>query len=131
MDFIPRKFYLDDIFDDFMPSRRENNMKCDIYEKDGKYHIEMDIPGFKREDISVDVKDGYITIKAIKNEEYNDEDNNKNYIRRERSYGKYERSFYLGDLDQDNIEAEFNNGMLKIIIPKKEEENNSKSIEIK
>ena len=99
MDLMPRKFYLDDIFDDFMPAKKERNMKCDIYEKDGDYHIEMDVPGFKKEDISLEVNDGYLTIKAEKNNEVKEEDEGKNYIRRERSYGKYERSFYLGDLD--------------------------------
>ena len=131
MDLIPRKFYLDDIFDDFITTKKDQTMKCDIYEKDGSYHIEMDIPGFDKKDISLEVKDGYLTVKAEKSEENNEEDDKKNYIRRERSYGKYERSFYLGDLDQDKIDAEFSNGMLKIIVPKKEVIDNKKIIEIK
>ena len=131
MDLIPRKFYLDDVFDDFLPAKREQNMKCDIYEKDGNYHIEMDVPGFSKEDISVEAKDGYLTISAEKKNEVNEEDEKKNYIRRERVYGKYERSFYVGDLDQDKIDAEFNNGCLKITVPKKEEVENKKVIEIK
>lgn len=131
MDLIPRRFYLDDFFDDFTTSKKELNMRCDIYEKGDNYHIEIDIPGFNKEDISIDIKDNYLTIKAEKNEELNEEDQEKNYIRRERSYGKYERSFYLSDLDQDNIEAEFKNGMLEIIVPKKEVIDNKKSIEIK
>ena len=60
-----------------------------------------------------------------------EEDENKNYIRRERVYGKYERSFYLGDLDQDKIDATFDNGCLKITVPKKAEVDNRKVIEIK
>lgn len=131
MDLIPRKFYLDDIFDDFLSSRKDQNMRCDIYEKDGDYHIEMDVPGFDKKDISIEAKDGYLTIKAEKTNEQNEEDEKKNYIRRERTYGKYERSFYLGDLDQDKIDAEFANGMLKITVPKKEEVENKKVIEIK
>ncbi len=130
MNLIPRKFYLDDMFDDFMPTRKEANMKCDIYEKEGDYHIEMDMPGFSKEDITIETNDGYLTIKATKNDEVNEEDSNKNYIRRERSYGEYERSFYLGDLDQDNINASFNNGVLKITVPKKETPDNKKKIEI-
>ena len=129
MDLIPRKFYLDDLFDNFITSRDNNNMKCDIYEKGGNYHIEMDIPGFDKNDISIEVKDGYLTISAEKNEEDNKEE--KNYIRKKRSYGKYERSFYLGDLDSENIEAEFNNGILKVTVPKKEAVENKKVIEIK
>ena len=130
MDLIPRRFYLDDIFDDFVPTRRNDNMKCDIYEKDGNYHIEMDVPGFKKEDISIEVEDGYLTISAEKNCENNEEDEDKNYIRRERSYNSYKRSFYLGDLDQDSIEAKFNDGMLNITVPKKEVTNNKKKIDI-
>lgn len=131
MDLIPRKFYLDDIFDDFLTTKKEQLMKCDIYEKDGNYHIEMDVPGFSKDDISVEAKDGYLTISASKNDEFNEEDKNKNYIRRERVYGKFERSFYVGDLDQDRIDAEFSNGCLKITVPKKEEIENKRIIEIK
>ena len=131
MDLMPRKFYLDDIFDDFISSRKEQSMKCDIYEKAGDYHIEMDIPGFNKDEISVETKDGYLTIKAEKKNEVNEEDKKKNYIRRERTYDKYERSFYLGDLDEDKIDATFENGMLKLVVPKKEEVDTKKVIEIK
>ena len=91
----------------------------------------MDVPGFSKEDISVEAKDGYLTISAEKKNEVNEEDEKKNYIRRERVYGKYERTFYVGDLDQDKIDAEFNNGCLKITVPKKEEVENKRVIEIK
>ena len=131
MDLMPRKFYLDDIFDDFISSRKEQNMKCDIYEKGGDYHIEMDIPGFNKDEISVETKDGYLTITAEKKTENNEDDKEKNYIRRERTYGKYERSFYLGDLDENKIDASFENGMLKITVPKKEVTTSKKVIEIK
>ena len=133
MNLIPRNFLFDDDLEDFFvtkPSKR-GEMKCDIYEKDGSYHIEMDVPGFSKEDISVEAKDGYLTISAEKNNEVNEEDDKKNYIRRERVYGKYERTFYVGDLDQDKIDAEFNNGCLKITVPKKEEVENKRVIEIK
>lgn len=130
MDLFPRKVYLDDIFDDFLSTKKEQNMKCDIYEENDNYHIEVDIPGFDKKDISVEVKDGYLTISAVKNNEVEDKDSKRNYIRRERVYGKYERSFYVGDLDEDKINAEFNNGMLKIVVPKKEKQENKKVIEI-
>ena len=97
MNIIPKSFYLDDIFDNF-DSTRNNNMKCDIYEKDGDYHIEIDIPGFDKKDIKVECDNGYLTVTAKKDEEA--EDKTKNYIRRERSYGKYQRSFYIGDMDR-------------------------------
>lgn len=131
MDLMPRKFYLDDIFDDFLTTRKEQHMKCDIYEKGGDYHIEMDIPGFNKDEISVETKDGYLKITAEKKTENNEQDEEKNYIRHERTYGKYERSFYLGDLDEDKIDASFENGMLKLVVPKKEEKDTKKVIEIK
>ncbi len=130
MDLIPRKFFMNDLLDDFMPSKEEN-MKCDIYEKDGNYHIEMDVPGFDKKDIKIEAKKDSIIISAEKSSETKDEDKGKNYIHRERSYGKYQRSFYLRDLDSDNINAEFNNGVLKITVPKKDEEEVKKYIEIK
>ena len=110
-----------------------SKMRCDIYEKDGIYTMEMDIPGFNREDVKIEVDDNdYLTITAEKNSETNDEDSDKNYVRKERSYGKYQRSFYVGDIDKDNIDAKFENGILKITMPKKEEEKSSKkTIEIK
>lgn len=130
MDLFPRKVYLDDIFDDFLSTKKEQAMKCDIYEKGGNYHIEMDIPGFDKKDISVEVKDGYLTISAVKNSEVEEKEEDKSYIRRERVYGKYERSFYVGDLDLEKINAEFVNGTLKIVVPKKEKEENKRVIEI-
>jgi HSP20 family protein len=117
-------------FDNFLDDIKENDkMKCDIYEKDNIYHIEADIPGFNKEDINVEFNKGNLTITAEKNTENDDKD--KNYLRRERYYGKYQRSFYLGDIDEENSEATFNNGILKISIPKKLEEENKRKIEIK
>ncbi len=132
---MPNKLYLDDVFDDFMfPSMKDSNfgkMKCDIYEKDGVYYLEMDIPGFDKKDVNIEIDENdYLTITAEKSSE--DEDKDKNYIRQERSYGKYQRSFYLGDVDKDKIDATFDKGILKITMPKKEEVKSSKqTIEIK
>ena len=127
MNIIPKSFYLDDIFDNF-DSTRNNNMRCDIYEKDGDYHIEIDIPGFDKKDIKVECDNGYLTVTAKKEEEV--EDKTKNYIRRERSYGKYQRSFYIGDMDSNEIKAKFKHGMLKIIVPKVETKETKRHIEI-
>lgn len=127
MNLIPRRFYLDDIFDDLV-SRKDDSMKCDVYEKDNKYTIEMDIPGFDKKDVNIEVKNNYLTVTAEKN--FEDEEKDKNYIRRERSYGRFERFFDLGDLDSEKIEAKFKDGMLKITVPKKEELENKKVIEI-
>lgn len=131
MDLIPRRFNFDDMFDNFFIEKSNSNMKCDVYEKGGNYHIEMDIPGFDKNDISIEVKNDYLTITAEKNNEISEEDKDKRYIRQERSYGKYQRSFYVGDIDTNEVEAEFKNGMLKVVIPKKEKIENKKMIEIK
>ena len=134
---MPNKFYFDDVFDDFMfPSVKDSNfgkMKCDIYEKNGVYYLEMDIPGFDKKDVNIEIDENdYLTITAEKNSEDNEEDDKKNYIRQERSYGKYQRSFYLGGVDKDKIDASFENGILKVSMPKKEEVKSSKqTIEIK
>ena len=130
MELFPKR-YLDDSLFDFMPTRMENAMKCDIYEKDGNYHIEMDLPGYNKENISVEAKDGYLTIKAEKKNEVNEEDEERNYIRRERSFGSFERTFTLGDLDQEKIDASFADGTLSIVVPKKEVADNKKVVEIK
>lgn len=122
---LPSRIFFDSMLDDF----KDDKMKCDIYEKDGIYHIEADIPGFKKEDIKIEFNKGNLVISASKNIEDNDED--KNYIRRERTTTKYQRSFYLGEVDEDGIDALFKHGTLKITIPKRIEENNSKTIEIK
>ena len=134
---MPNRSYLDDVFDDFMfPRVKESDfgkMRCDIYEKDNVYYLEMDIPGFDRNDVNIEIDDNdYLTITAEKNNENTEEDESKNYIRKERSYGKSIRSFYVGGIDKENIEAEFVNGILKVTMPKKEEEKlSNRKIEIK
>ncbi len=130
---MPNRLYLDDVFDDFMfPTLKDSDfgkMKCDIYEKDGIYTLEMDIPGFDKSDVNIEVDDNdYLVITAEKKSEATDESNEKNYIRKERSYGKYQRSFYIGGIDKDNIDATFENGILKITMPKNEEEKSPKKI---
>ena len=124
---LPSKFYLDSIFDDFMDTKEP--MKCDIYEKDGIDHIEADMPGMKKEDIKVELNDGYLTIGATKEE--NNEEKDKNFIKKERFYGKLERKFYIGDVNEDEVNAEFTDGVLKIQVPKEDKERNKKMIDIK
>ena len=127
-----RKYYLDSIFDNFMDGTENFDvMKCDIYEKEGSYYIEADIPGFKKEEISVECEDGYITIQAEKNTENDEQDETKKYIKRERFYGKTVRKFYVGDIDEEKIHAEFKDGILELVVPKQEKLTSRKSIEIK
>lgn len=124
---LPSRIFFDDMLDDF---KFDDRMKCDIYEKDNVYHVEADIPGFDKKDINIEFNKGNLTITCEKSKEEIDKD--KKYIRRERKfYGKFQRSFYLGEVDDENIDASFNNGILKISVPKKPEENNKKIIEIK
>ncbi len=129
---LPMKFY-DDMFDSLLDDSDLRNdmrmMKSDIYEKDNNYVVEMDLPGFKKEDIKIECNRGNLIVTAEKKHE--DEDKNKKYLRRERSYGKYSRSFYLGDIDEERINAEFHHGTLRITIPKKDEHKNTKYIDIK
>jgi HSP20 family protein len=93
---------------------------CDIYLEDGKYHVEMDLPGYNKEDIRLEAHKGSIIITA-KKETKEEEKEGKKYVRRERTFGRVERSFYLGDIDDENISAEFKDGILKVTIPTKAE----------
>lgn len=129
MKLVPRNYYLDDLLDSFLSTEDDNKMKCDIYEKDGKYHIEMDVPGFQKNEIKIECNKGNIVITAEKKAEEKDE--HKKYIRKERTYGKYQRSFYLGDIKEDEIEAKFENGILNIVVPKVDKEATKKYIEVK
>ena len=136
MALIPRLMpnYLDGVFDDFFTPVKDSEfskMKCDIYLKDNNYIMEMDIPGFNKEDVKIEVDDNdYLTITAEKSDESSEDE--KEYVRKERCYGKYQRSFYVGDIDKENIDASFDNGILKVTMPKKQEEKSSKkTIEVK
>lgn len=127
---LPSRIFFDSLLDDYEDSRFKKSMKCDIFEKDGNYNVVMDIPGFKKEDINIECDNGVIKISCEKKEEENEEDDKK-YIRKERVYEKCERSFNFGDIKEDEIEAEFSDGTLKLVIPKQEKVDTKKSIEIK
>lgn len=123
---LPSRMFFDDMLSDLTT---ESKMKCDIYEKDNKVFIEMDVPGYDKSDIKVECNKGNIVIKAEMNEH---DEENKKYLHRERKiYGKIERSFHLEDIDEDTIEAEFKDGILKISIDKIDEDKNKKFIEVK
>lgn len=125
---LPRKMFLDDMFDSFLESETPK-MRCDIYESEGAYNLEMDVPGFNKDEINIEYNKGTLTINAEKKEEKEEKDDKK-YIRRERFYGKLTRSFYLGDIEEENIKAEFKDGTLKVVAPKKDENMNKKIINI-
>ena len=96
-------------------------MKTDIKETDTAYELAIDLPGVKKEDVKAELKDGYLNIGVSSSKSNDEKDEKGNYIRRERYTGSYSRSFYVGDgVTQDEVKAKFDNGVLKLTIPKKE-----------
>lgn len=92
-------------------------MKTDIKEKGNEYIIEMDLPGYDKENISLELEKGYLTVSAKSIKEENDE--TENYVHRERFFGECSRSFYVGDgIKEEDIKASFKNGTLKLVLPK-------------
>ena len=122
----------DDMFDFGEPRFHgpKERMDCDIYEKDGKYFLEASVFGFNKDEIKIEAEDGSIIITAEKKEDKEDK-SDRSYLRRERHFhSRVQRAFYLGDIDENNIKASFENGLLKIEISKKEIESNKKLIDI-
>ena len=117
----------DDMFNDPFFTRSYDRtstqmMKTDIHEKDGNYLVEMELPGYAKEDIKADLKDGYLTITAHKNETKEEKDAHGKCIHKERHTGTCNRSFYVGeDISQEDIKAAFKDGVLKLQIPKEVE----------
>ena len=119
----------DDFFDDsFMPTmsampsqyaRTTGAMSTDVRETDNAYYIDMELPGFAKEDVQAELKDGYLTINAAHNENKEEKNKEGKFIRRERYTGSYQRSFYVGeDLKHEDIKAGFENGILNLHFPK-------------
>ena len=96
-------------------------MTTDVKETDNGYQLDMNLPGFAKEDIKAELKDGYLTIHAESNSSNDEKDDEGNFIRRERYTGSCSRSFYVGDgVTQDDIHAAFKDGVLSLTVPKKE-----------
>ena len=131
----------EDMFDDFMRDfpffdenagnkiekklygrHAKNMMKTDIKELEGGYELEIDLPGFTKDEVTAELKDGYLTISAAKGLDKDEQEKETGkYIRRERYAGACQRSFYVGeDVTEQDIKAEFKHGMLKLFVPKKE-----------
>ena len=127
-----RENLFDDFFDDFYrpvvrrtqrPEQRpvHDIMRTDVKETESGYELEIDLPGYKKEDVSAELKDGYMTIKAASKKENDEKDENGKYIRRERYFGSCSRSFYVGEaVTEEDIKAKFEDGILKVSVPKKE-----------
>ena len=133
----PSIFGMNDLFDDFgdvfefSPAFRKQvaaarNISSDIKELADGYQIEMELPGFSKEELKAQLKDGYLTITAEHNAENKEENNEEGqkkeavkYIRRERYYGKCQRSFFVGkNVTEEDINAKFENGILTMYVPK-------------
>ena len=121
---LPSRLFFDDGF-----FKGDENIKSDIYEKDGRLVVEMEAPGYTKDDINISIDKGTLSITFEKEEE---DEENKKYLHRERkSYSKVSRSFYLGDIDEEDIDASFKNGVLVVSAPKKKEIETKKTISIK
>ena len=138
----------ENLFDDWMDSFEEeffgrknplygkhakNMMKTDVRETDGTYEVDIDLPGFKKEDISVSFENGYLTVSTNKTLERDDKDKDGKYIRQERYAGSMSRSFFIGkNIPKEDIKAKYEDGVLRLSVPKKDIkviENNTISIE--
>ena len=101
--------------------RGKNLMKTDIRESDTGYELEMDLPGFRKDENKASLRDGYLTISAAKGLDKDEKDKEGKYIRQERYAGAMSRSFYVGDeVKQEDVKAKYEDGILKLTIPKKD-----------
>ncbi len=123
---IPRRNHFD-LFDEmfrdpFFEGSESKVMKTDIKEKKDKYLIDIDLPGYEKEDIKMEISDGYLTVHASVNKEVDDEKEKGKYVRKERYVGECSRSFYVGEnVKEEEIKAKFKNGTLTIEVPKKDD----------
>ena len=96
-------------------------MKTDVHEQEDQYEVDMDLPGFKKEEISLELNNGYLTVSAAKGLDKDENDKKGKLIRQERYAGSMQRSFYVGEnLTEEDIKASFKHGVLSLTIPKKE-----------
>ena len=115
-------FSFPDIDKELYGKHAKNLMKTDVKEKDGNYEVAIDLPGFKKDEITAELKDGYLTISAAKGLDKDEKDKEGKYIRRERYAGSCQRSFYVGEgVKQEDLKAAFNNGILTVAVPKEAE----------
>lgn len=104
----------------FFGGNNISSFKTDIKDNGNSYLLEAELPGFKKEDIDVSIDNDYLTIKAERKAETEEKDKKGRYIRCERSYGAFSRSFDISDIEAGKIDAEYTDGVLKLIMPKKE-----------
>lgn len=125
-----------DMFEDpfFLGTDRSYSMLTDIKEVDNNYILDINLPGFDKNDIKVELKNGYLTVTADKEEKKEEKDEKGNYIRRERYSGRCMRSYYVGEgVKEEDVKASYKDGILNLSVPKKEApklEDNRKYIDI-
>ena len=115
-------FSFPDIDKELYGKHAKNLMKTDVKEKDGNYEVAIDLPGFKKDEITAELKDGYLTISAAKGLDKDEKDKEGKYIRRERYAGNMSRSFYVGEhVTAEQVHPKYENGILTVEIPKNKE----------
>ena len=117
--------------DDFMSFNMPSSFKVDVEDKGDAYELTADLPGVKKEEIALKYEDNYLTIATNRNEANDAQDTKGNFIRRERRTGSVSRSFYVGEIDENKIAAEFTDGVLKVSLPKASEVQRAKEIPIR
>ena len=118
--------WMNEAFNDSFFTRRnplygknsKNLMKTDVRETENSYELDIDLPGFKKDQISAELKDGYLTVSATKGLDKDEKDKEGKYIRQERYAGACSRSFYVGDVETKDVSAKYEDGILKISLPK-------------
>ena len=120
----------DDFFNDWntLPAWNQNNplygkraknlMKTDVRETERSYELDVDLPGFKKDEVKVELQNGYLTISAAKGLDKDEEDKKGRYIQQERYAGACSRSFYVGDVEADQVSAQYEGGVLRVSLPK-------------
>lgn len=106
--------------------------RTDIQDNKDEYILEAELPGFAKDDINIEINKDYLTISAERRNTNEEKDKDGRFIRRERSYGSFQRSFNISNVKSEEINAEYKNGILKVLLPKKEEtQPSSRRLEIK
>ncbi|MBQ8994959.1 MAG: Hsp20/alpha crystallin family protein [Oscillospiraceae bacterium] len=112
---------VDDVDQKLYGKHANRVMKTDVHEQDDHYEVDIDLPGFKKDEIKLDLENGYLTVSAAKGLDKEEKDNKGKLIRQERYTGSMSRSFYVGDnVTEEDIKAKFEDGVLKLNVPKKE-----------
>ncbi len=105
----------------------KNMMKTDVRETDDTYEVDIDLPGFKKDQIDVRIENGYMTVSTAKGLDKDEKDKDGKYIRRERYAGSMSRTFYVGDIKAEDVKAKYEDGILKVTMPKKDQKAIDKS----